>query len=53
VRAVEKLLEDQVPGELLANEAASLAVSDAQPLARNKAQIQILKALVYKAIQTV
>jgi NADPH-dependent glutamate synthase beta subunit-like oxidoreductase/CO/xanthine dehydrogenase FAD-binding subunit len=51
-RAVEKLLEDQIPDEILANQAGELAVSDAQPLARNKAQIQIVKALVSKAIQT-
>ncbi len=49
-RAVEKLLEDQAPDERLAKEAASLAVSDAQPLARNKAKVEIVKALVSKAI---
>jgi CO/xanthine dehydrogenase FAD-binding subunit len=52
-RAVEKLLEDQIPDEMLANKAAELAVNRAQPLARNKAQIQIVKALVSKAIRTV
>ena len=51
-RAVEKLLEDQGPGEMLANEAARLVVSNAQPLARNKAQVEVVKALVKKAIQT-
>lgn len=50
--AVEKLLEDQVPGENLANEAARLAVSNAQPLTRNKAKVEIVKALVTRAIQT-
>ena len=42
--AVEELLEGKAPGEMLANEAANLAVSNAQPLARNKAQIEVLKA---------
>ncbi len=51
--AVEQLLEGQIPNEILANEAAELAVSDAQPLARNKAQVQIVKALVGKAILAV
>ena len=50
--AVEKLLEDQLPGETLANEAARVAVSNAQPLARNKAKVEIVKALVSKAIRT-
>jgi CO/xanthine dehydrogenase FAD-binding subunit len=51
-RAVEELLENQAPGKMLANEAASLAVSNSQPLARNKAKVEIVKALVAKAIQT-
>ena len=50
--AVEKLLEDQLPGETLANEAARVAVSNTQPLARNKAKVEIVKALVSKAIRT-
>jgi len=50
--AVEDLLEDQAPGNLLADEAAILAVSDAQPLARNKAKVEVVKALVVRAIQT-
>jgi NADPH-dependent glutamate synthase beta subunit-like oxidoreductase/CO/xanthine dehydrogenase FAD-binding subunit len=49
--AVEKLLEDRASSETLANEAASLAVSHAQPLARNKAKVEIVKALVARAIQ--
>jgi NADPH-dependent glutamate synthase beta subunit-like oxidoreductase len=52
MHAIEKLLEDQAPGEMLAKEAARLAVIDAQPLARNKAQVEVVKALVNKAIQT-
>lgn len=51
VRAVETLLEGRVPDESLAHEAAILAVSDAQPLTRNKAKVEIVKALVKKAIQ--
>ncbi len=50
-RLVEDLLEGKAPGELLANEAANLAVSNAQPLARNKAQIEVLKALINKTIR--
>jgi NADPH-dependent glutamate synthase beta subunit-like oxidoreductase len=52
VRAVEDLLEDQAPGQRLADEAAKLAVSHAQPLARNKAKIEVVKALITRAIQT-
>ncbi|MCL4559416.1 MAG: FAD binding domain-containing protein [Chloroflexi bacterium] len=49
-RAVEDLLEGQAPSETLAQEAALLAVRDAQPLARNKAKVEVVKALVKKAI---
>ena len=49
-RAVEALLEGQVPSEALAQEAAALAVSDAQPLAQNKAKVEVVKALVKKAV---
>ena len=49
--AVEQLLEDQLPGAELAGEAAALAVSSAQPLARNKAKVEVVKALVSRAIQ--
>ena len=48
--AVEALLEGQAPSEALADEAAALAVRDAQPLARNRAKIEVVKALVSKAI---
>jgi CO/xanthine dehydrogenase FAD-binding subunit len=51
VPEVEKLLEGQAPGEILADEAARLAVSNAQPLARNKAKVEIVKALVTRAVQ--
>jgi NADPH-dependent glutamate synthase beta subunit-like oxidoreductase/CO/xanthine dehydrogenase FAD-binding subunit len=50
-RLVEDLLEGKAPGEMLANEAANLAVSNAQPLARNKAQVEVLKALINKTIR--
>ncbi len=49
--AVEQLLENQAPSETLAHEAAELAVANGQPLARNKAKVEIVKALVYKAIK--
>ncbi len=49
-REVEALLEDQAPSEALAEEAASLAVRDAQPLACNRLKMQVVKALVRKAI---
>jgi CO/xanthine dehydrogenase FAD-binding subunit len=50
LHTVEELLENQAPGKLLADEAASLAISTAQPLARNKAKVEIVKALVARAI---
>ena len=49
-REVEALLEGKAPSEALAEEAASLAVSKAQPLARNRAKVEVVKALVRKAI---
>ena len=48
--AVEALLEGHAPSEALADEAAALAVRDAQPLARNRAKVEIVKALVTKAV---
>ena len=51
--AVEALLEGQAPSEALADEAAALAVRDAQPLARNRAKVEIVKALVTKAVLSV
>ena len=52
-REVEKLLEGQQVDEKLADEAAKLSVSQAQPLSRNKAKVEIVKALVKKAVQSV
>ena len=49
-REVEALLEGQAPCEALAQEAASLAVAKAQPLARNRFKVEVVKALVRKAI---
>ena len=49
-RKVEALLEGQAPSEALAQEAASLAVGDAQPLAHNRLKVEVVKALVRKAI---
>jgi CO/xanthine dehydrogenase FAD-binding subunit len=49
-REVEALLEDKAPSEALAEEAALLAVRDAQPLARNRLKVEVVKALVRKAI---
>jgi CO/xanthine dehydrogenase FAD-binding subunit len=49
-RKVEALLEGQAPSEALAQEAANLAVAGAQPLARNRLKIEVVKALVRKAI---
>ena len=51
--AVEALLEGQAPSEALADEAAALAVRDTQPLARNRAKVEIVKALVTKAVLSV
>jgi NADPH-dependent glutamate synthase beta subunit-like oxidoreductase/CO/xanthine dehydrogenase FAD-binding subunit len=48
--AVEALLEGQTPNEALAEEAATLAVSEAQPLARNQFKVEVLKALVAQAV---
>jgi CO/xanthine dehydrogenase FAD-binding subunit len=49
---VEKLLEGNYPGEELAQQAGLLAVSQSQPLARNKAKVEIVKALVRKAVMS-
>ncbi len=51
--AVEALLEGQAPSAALAEEAARLAVADTQPLARNRAKVEIVKALVTKAVLSV
>lgn len=49
-REVEALLEGRAPNEALAQEAASLAVRDTQPLARNRLKVEVVKALVRKAV---
>lgn len=49
-REVEKFLAGKAPNEKTAEVAGSLAVKDAMPLARNKFKIQIVKALLRKAI---
>jgi NADPH-dependent glutamate synthase beta subunit-like oxidoreductase/CO/xanthine dehydrogenase FAD-binding subunit len=49
-REVEALLEGQAPSETLAQQAANLAVAHAQPLARNRLKVEVVKALVRKAI---
>lgn len=49
-REVGALLEGQSPSEALAEEAANLAVREAQPLARNRFKIEVVKALVRKAV---
>ena len=49
-RELEALLEGQAPSEALAEEAALFAVRDAQPLARNRLKVEVVKALVRKAI---
>jgi CO/xanthine dehydrogenase FAD-binding subunit len=48
--AVEALLEGQASSAALADEAAKLAVADTQPLAQNRAKVEIVKALVRQAI---
>lgn len=49
-RKAEALLEGKAPGEAIAQEAANLAVADAQPLARNRLKVEVAKSLVRKAI---
>ncbi len=50
-REIESLLEGQTPGEAVAGQAGQWIVGQAQPLARNKAKIEILKALVAKSLK--
>jgi NADPH-dependent glutamate synthase beta subunit-like oxidoreductase/CO/xanthine dehydrogenase FAD-binding subunit len=47
---VEGLLEGQAPSEALAQQAARFAAGKAQPLARNRPKVEVVKALVRKAI---
>ncbi len=48
--AVEALLEGREPGEALAQEAGRLAVSEAQPLARNKFKVEVVRGLLRKLL---
>jgi CO/xanthine dehydrogenase FAD-binding subunit len=48
--AVEDFLKGNVPTEEVAEAAAAIAVRDSSPLSKNKYKIQIVKALVKKAI---
>jgi len=50
VAEVEALVEGREPGEALAAEAGTLAVRNAQPLVRNKLKVEVVKALLRKAI---
>jgi CO/xanthine dehydrogenase FAD-binding subunit len=50
-RDVEAFLEGKQPGEALAQEAGALAVRDAQPLLRNKLKVEVVKALLGKAVR--
>jgi NADPH-dependent glutamate synthase beta subunit-like oxidoreductase/CO/xanthine dehydrogenase FAD-binding subunit len=49
-RQVEALLEGRTPSEALAREAGVLVAREAQPLARNKYKVEILKGLIRKMI---
>lgn len=50
LEGVESLLEGKTPDEKLALQAGQLAVERSQPLARNKAKVEIVKALLRKAL---
>lgn len=50
-RAIEEMLEGQAPGDGIAKEASHWVANQAQPLARNKAKVEILKALIAKSIK--
>jgi CO/xanthine dehydrogenase FAD-binding subunit len=50
VHEVEEFLKGKEPSEALAQEAGGLAVAEAQPLARNKLKVEVVKALLRKAI---
>ncbi len=47
---VEALLEGRAPSAALAEEAGALAVQGAQPLDRNEWKVEVVKALVVKAV---
>ncbi|MBI4350829.1 MAG: FAD binding domain-containing protein [Elusimicrobia bacterium] len=50
LKAVEEYLEGKPPGEKTAAAAAELAVKEARPLAKNRFKVQLVKALVEKAV---
>ncbi|MBI2518867.1 MAG: FAD binding domain-containing protein [Bdellovibrio sp.] len=50
IEAVEKFLKGKTASEEVANEAGEIAVKNAKPLAKNKYKLQIVKALIKKAI---
>lgn len=52
MKEVEGLLEGKPLSEALSSDAAALAVKNAQPLARNKAKVQVVKALIAKALRS-
>lgn len=52
MQEVEAFLEGKPLSEALAADAAALAVKNAQPLARNKAKVQVVKALIAKALRS-
>lgn len=49
---VEAFLEGKTMSDVLVSEAANLAVKDAQPLERNKAKVQVVRALMARALQS-
>jgi CO/xanthine dehydrogenase FAD-binding subunit len=52
VNEVEDFLKGKVPTEEVAEAAGTLAVRETNPLSKNKYKVQIVKALVKRAIQT-
>ncbi|MPM88353.1 hypothetical protein SDC9_135455 [bioreactor metagenome] len=52
MQEVEAFLEGKPLSEALAADAAALAVRTAQPLALNKAKVQVVKALIAKALRS-
>ena len=53
LKAVEAFLEGRTAGERTAAAAGELAVKEARPLAKNLFKIQVVKALVQKAVLSV
>jgi CO/xanthine dehydrogenase FAD-binding subunit len=52
VNEVEDFLKGKVPTEEVAEAAGTLAARETNPLSKNKYKVQIVKALVKRAIQT-